>query len=124
MGDGTRLEALRGATTCESNSREEIVRATSELLEGMIEKNEISENDILFILFTATADLTKGFPAEAVRNLGLRGVPAICARELEVEDSLPRTIRILMVFYTSKPREDLKHVYLKGATSLPSTLPR
>ena len=65
-----RLLALRGATTCDDNSKAEIDAKTQALVAAMLERNSIDHDDLVSILFTATEDLTAEFPATAARALG------------------------------------------------------
>jgi chorismate mutase len=118
-----RLLALRGATTCDVDTREEIDRRTQALVTAMMERNAIDHEDIVSIIFTATDDLTAQFPATAARALGLGDVPLICARELGIEGGMPHAIRVLMHLYTPRARSELHHVYLEGAKSLRDDLP-
>src|SRR5882672_5536714 len=118
-----RLLALRGATTCDEDSVDEIDRKTQGLVREMLERNEIDNEDIVSIIFTATDDLHAQFPATAARALGLGDVPLICARELGVAHGMTHTIRVLMHFYGEQKRSDLHHVYLEGARSLRDDLP-
>src|SRR3990172_7239227 len=118
-----RLMALRGATTCDENSREEIDAKTQALVEEMLTRNAIGHDDLVSIIFTATDDLTAQFPATAARALGLGDIPLLCARELDVEGGMPRTIRVLAHLYTDRGRDQLHHVYLEGARSLRDDLP-
>ena len=118
-----RVRALRGAVTAEADTKEEIVEVTTELLEEMLDRNDVGTYDVVFILFTSTKDLIAEFQAAAVRKLGLSHIPVICARELDVEGALPRTIRAMMLMNTDKAREQLRHVYLKEARQLRTDLP-
>lgn len=118
-----RVRALRGAVTADSNSKEEIIGVTTELLEEMLDRNDVATDDVIDILFTSTKDLTAEFPAAAVRKLGLSHIPVMCARELDVEGALPMTIRVMMLINTDKAREQLRHVYLKEARQLRTDLP-
>ena len=118
-----RVRALRGAVTADSNTKEEIITVTTELLEEMLDRNDVATDDVVFIIFTATDDITAEFPAAAVRKLGLSHIPVLCARELDVEGSLPRTVRTMALVYTEKAREQLRHVYLKEARQLRTDLP-
>ena len=117
------LRALRGATICGENSKEEIIAKTAELLQEMIKRNDIRPEDIVDIVFTATEDLTADFPAAAARRIGLTRVPLLCAKELSVEDSTRMCVRILMHFYTRKNPHELRHPYLEGARQLRADLP-
>jgi chorismate mutase len=118
-----RVRALRGAVTADEDAKDEIISSTTELLEEMLDRNDVATEDVVFIIFTATGDLTAEFPAAAARKIGLSHVPVICARELEVEGSLPRTVRVMMLINTDKAREALRHVYLKDARQLRMDLP-
>jgi chorismate mutase len=118
-----RLLALRGATTCDEDSVEEIDRKTQGLVREMLDRNEIENEDIVSIIFTATDDITAEFPATAARKLGLGDVPLLCARELGIEHGMPLAIRVLMHFYGEQPRDELHHVYLEGARALRDDLP-
>lgn len=114
---------MRGAITAEENTRESIVGSTTELLEEMLDRNDVGTDDVIHIIFTATHDVTAEFPAAAVRKLGLSHIPVLCARELSVEGALPMTIRAMMLLYTEKAREQLRHVYLREARQLRTDLP-
>jgi chorismate mutase len=118
-----KVRALRGATTCEVDTVEEIDAKTQALVATMLDRNGIDHDDLVSIIFTATDDLHAQFPATAARALGLGDVPLLCARELDIADSMPRTVRILMHLYTDRARAELHHVYLEGATTLRDDLP-
>lgn len=114
---------MRGAVTAEADTREEIIGITTELLEEMLDRNDVGTDDVICITFTSTGDLKAEFPAAAVRKIGLSHVPVMCARELDVEGALPMTVRVMMLLYTEKAREQLRHVYLKDARQLRTDLP-
>jgi len=61
---------IRGATTVEHNEREEILAATTELLQLLIERNDLHMEDVASAIFTVTEDLDAEFPALAARYLG------------------------------------------------------
>ena len=109
---------VRGATTVESNDRDEILTATRQLLAMMIRLNEIQATDVASAIFSCTHDLNAEFPALAARQLGWLDVPLICTNEVNVPGSLPCCIRILLHWNTTKPQNDIQHVYIKGATKL------
>jgi chorismate mutase len=112
-----KLRALRGAITVEANEPDAILSATEELVREMMERNELSLEDMVSCIFTCTGDLDAEFPAVAARNLGLSAVPLLCAREMSVPGSLPRVIRLLLHCYAD-PETPARHVYLKDALSL------
>ena len=59
-------------------------------------RNELVEDDIISVLFTATADVTSAFPATAIREIGFGAVPLLCAAEIAVPGSMPKCIRVLL----------------------------
>ena len=115
--------ALRGATTCDENTKAEVEVKTQRLVAEMLERNAIAHDDLVSIIFTATDDITAEFPATAARALGLGDVPLLCARELGIDHGKPLAIRVMMHFYGEQARGDLHHVYLEGARSLRDDLP-
>ena len=118
------VRALRGATTVDEDTVEQIDERVLALLEAMFERNQLHHDALISILFTATGDLTSTFPATAARKFGLGDVPLICARELDVAGSTPRCIRVMMHLTTDRTRAELHHVYLEGARHLRDDLPR
>ncbi len=121
--DGSRVRALRGATTLEVDERDHLIERTQELIEAMFERNALAEDDLISIVFTATGDLHSAFPAEAAREAGITHVPLLCARELDIDGSIPRCVRLLVHAYTPRSVADLRHVYLHGASQLRTDLP-
>lgn len=117
------VRALRGATTVDADTDEQIRSRTVALLEQMIQRNAIAHDDIISVLFTATDDIHALFPAAAARDIGFGDIPLICARELDIVDATPRCIRVLMHLTTTLGRSELRHVYLEGASHLRDDLP-
>lgn len=120
-----RLAALRGATTLEADTRDEVLTRTAELLHELLERNGLTTDEVVSLLFTATADVHSEFPAAAVRAAGISDVPMICARELEITggSGIPLCVRVLAHVQVDRPRSQLRHVYLRGARQLRSDLP-
>lgn len=120
-----RLAALRGATTLDTDSRDEVLSRTAELLGALLERNALTTDDVVSLLFTATGDIRSEFPAAAVRAAGISDVPMLCARELEISggSGIPLCVRVMAHVESSRPRADLRHVYLRGARQLRSDLP-
>ncbi|GIU87829.1 MAG: hypothetical protein KatS3mg009_2344 [Acidimicrobiia bacterium] len=71
-----KLLALRGAITCDADTKEEIDAKTQRLVREMLERNDVAHDDIVSVIFTATDDLTAEFPAAAARAIGLGRRPA------------------------------------------------
>jgi chorismate mutase len=118
-----KLRAIRGAITCDENTKAEIDTKTARLVEEILSRNELDHDELVSILFTATDDLTAEFPAAAARALGLGDVPLLCARELSIDHGMERVVRVLVHCYTDKDRSGLHHVYLEGARALRDDLP-
>lgn len=117
------VRALRGATTVEHDTVEEVTESMHELLAAMLERNGLTKDDLVSIIFTATGDVVSMFPAAAARSMGLGDVPLLCARELDVAGSVPRCLRVLIHLMTDRSRDQMVHVYLRGARSLRDDLP-
>lgn len=117
------VRAVRGATTVACDTPGDITERVVALLGEILERNDLVEDDIISILFTATDDLVSTFPATAARSMGLGAVPLICARELAVEGSVAQCIRVMLHVSTDRPREQIHHVYLEGAQGLRDDLP-
>ena len=113
---------IRGATTVEHNDREEILAATTELLQLLISRNELRAEDVASVIFTVTEDLNAEFPALAARYLGWTEVALICTREIPVPGSLGKCIRILLHVNTTRSAAEIQHVYIRGAVNLRPTL--
>ena len=112
------VRGIRGATTVTSNTRDEILAATKELLTAIIDVNGIHADDVASAWFTTTLDVTAEFPAVAARQMGWTAVPLMCSHEMGVAGSLPLCVRILLHVNTEKSPHEVSHVYLRGATAL------
>jgi len=120
-GPQQRLFAVRGAVQAEANEPEAILRATEELMRGLIERNGLEPTDMVSCLFTTNEDLDAEFPAVAARDLGLTMVPLMCCREIPVPGSMPRVIRVMLHFYAPAGHEPA-HVYVGAAQKLRTDL--
>jgi chorismate mutase len=117
------VRALRGATTVDVDSAEQVEERVVALLQEMLGRNGVGHDELVSILFTATDDVHSAFPAAAARTIGLGDVPLICARELDITGATPMCIRVMMHLWTERPRAELRHVYLEGAKGLRDDLP-
>jgi chorismate mutase len=114
----TVCRGVRGATTCEANTKEDILRATRQLLALMIRQNGIDPADVCSAVFSLTHDLDAEFPALAARQLGWLDVPLLCTNEVDVPGSLRKCIRVLVNWNTPKTQQEIIHVYIKEAVRL------
>ncbi|HVB50767.1 MAG TPA: chorismate mutase [Acidimicrobiales bacterium] len=117
------VRALRGASTCATNTAVEVTEVTQELLLAMLERNGVDHDEVISVLFTTTPDLTAVFPATAARGVGFGDVPLLCASEIDVPGAKALTVRVMMHVYTTRSRSELRHVYLRNAQSLRDDLP-
>ena len=101
-----------------ANTKEDILAATRDLLQNIIESNQIEKEAVACAFFTTTPDLDAEFPAVAARQLGWTEVPLLCAQEMNVPNGLPGCIRVLILLNTEKKAEDIEHVYIRGAEVL------
>ena len=113
-----RCRGIRGATTVDSNTREDVLGAARELLTEMVRANDVKTDDIASVFFTTTPDLNAEFPALAARQMGWSDVALLCGHEMNVPGSLPMCLRILLHVNTEKRADEIVHVYLKGAKAL------
>lgn len=118
------VRAVRGAIQVEADERQQILDATTELLQAVLTRNRLSPDDLISVVFTATPDLTSEFPAYAARQMGITDVPLLCAGEISVPGAMPRVLRLLAHVDTDLPRADIRHVYLRGAAALRTDLPQ
>mgnify|MGYP002626459733 CR=1 FL=1 len=119
------MRGLRGATTIEQNTKEEIWKAAQELMMRLLSRNRLKTEDIGAAIFSCTKDITAAFPTAGLRQLpGFDLVPLFDAQEMDVEGSLPMCIRVLLLLNVDRNPAELQHVYLRGATMLRPDLGR
>ncbi|MCH8206370.1 MAG: chorismate mutase [Chloroflexi bacterium] len=114
----TKVRGIRGATTADSNTRDSILDATSEMLARLVEANDLAVDDVAAAHFTTTRDLNAEFPAVAARRMGWNDVALLCGHEMAVPDAQARCIRVLVLVNTEKSPQELSNVYLRGAVNL------
>jgi chorismate mutase len=112
------VRGIRGATSVDVNDAEPIIAATRELLERIVAANGLATEDVASVIFTATSDLDAAYPARAAREMGWVHVPLLCMQEMAVVGSLPRCIRVLVLWNTDRPAAQVRHVYLRRARAL------
>ena len=117
------VRALRGATTVDTDEPGHLSERVQTLVNQMLERNGVSKDDLISVLFTATDDIHSMFPATAARSIGLGDIPLICARELDIAGATPMCVRVMMHLMTDRSRQELHHVYLEGARQLRDDLP-
>ena len=78
---------------------------------------------LLLLSLAAALALGIGEALEAARtraaeDFGWNIVALLHSTEIPVPGSLPRCIRLLVHAYTTRPRDEIRHVYLRDAVSL------
>ena len=114
----SKVQAIRGATTSPSNSSEEILAATAEMLDLIIKENSLEIDDIISAFFTTTQDLNAEFPPVAARKIGWVNVALMCSHEMKVPGALPKCIRVMVHVNTDKNPTDIVNIYLRDAVNL------
>ena len=112
------VRGIRGATTVLRNDSEDIINETTKLLEEIRNANDLSEEDIISVIFTVTNDLNAVFPAVAARKIGWTSLALMCMTEIDVPGSLKKCIRVLLHINTKKAQSEIKHIYLNNAKVL------
>lgn len=112
------VRAVRGAITVENNDLEEILGATREMLEAIIRENDISNEDVIDMIFTVTPDLNKVFPARAARQIGFTDIALLDMAAPDIEGALKKCIRVAIHINTEKSNKEMKPQYLRGASVL------
>ena len=109
------MKAIRGATTVEKDEAENIKQRVKELLTEIKNANNLNEDNMIFILFSNTADIRSFYPAKAAREAGFFSCALYSSLEPEIENSLNKCIRVMVLAdISTKP----KHIYLHNAAAL------
>lgn len=109
---------IRGATTTQENTDTEIYAATRELLAQLIDANQIDQENVAAAYFTVTTDLDAAYPAAAARQLGWNNTALMCSTEIPVPGSLPRCIRVMVLYNTEKSQLEMVNIYQNGTDVL------
>ena len=118
MKEDYKIKIIRGATTATGNSFKELEVAVIELIDELILRNNLIEENILSITFTTTKDLDVCFPASIARKCnGLDSVAFLDCQQMYVPNDVDFCIRI-MAQVLLPPNISLKHPYLRGASKL------
>lgn len=114
MTEQTACRGIRGAITVDGD----VAEATTRLLDALSEANGSRPEDMAAVVFTLTDDLPGANPAAAARAGGWHDVPLLVVREHGGGPSLPRCLRVLALWNTTRTQDQIQHVYLGGAQAL------
>lgn len=113
------MRGFRGATTVLQNDEQDILEQTKILVEEMVKINHIEPDHISHVFFSVTNDLNAAFPAKSAREMpGWSHVPVMCMTEIDVPNSLPKCIRVMLVAKTDLKQDEVQHVFHNDAIKL------
>jgi chorismate mutase len=110
-----KFAALRGAVRAE-NTEQDIAEQVVLLYDGLLQANNLAEEDIVSVIFSVTDDIDALNPAAALRSAGRAEQLALMVfQEGRFSGGLPGTIRVLIhCGLEGSPR----HLYINGAEVL------
>ena len=113
-----KLTALRGATTTNGDTDFFIKDAVIELIQELISRNDLNQENIISITFSVTKDLTSCFPASIARKyFNFDKVALLDCQQMFVPNDINFCIRILALVYLESDKESV-HPYLNGSAKL------
>ena len=116
------VRALRGATTLDLDDADHLRERVHALLDELFARNDLTNDDVISILITATPDIHSEYPATVARSWGLPDVPLIGAQEMDKPGGLPWCVRLLAHVHSERSKAEMRHVYLEGAKVLRNDL--
>ena len=114
----SKVRGIRGATTVHKNTKDEVIKATQEMLSDIVDKNKLKIDDIAAAIFTTTEDVDSEFPAYAARMMGWEYVALLDNTQMKVPNSLKLCLRVLLLVNTDIPANQIENVYLHQAVNL------
>ena len=112
------MTVIRGATTIEKDTKEEITGAVKELLDEIFSLNFLSNSDVKVLVFSLTTDIHSYHPAKAARECGYDGTPLFACTEPDITGGLPYCIRVMVFIDRVIGNNEIKHIYQRGAKKL------
>ena len=113
-----KLSALRGATTSKGDTDIFIKEAVIELIDELITRNNLKQENIISITFTVTNDLTSCFPASVARKFfNFNRVAFLDCQQMYVPNDVDFCIRLLAYVYLESDKQPV-HPYLNESSKL------
>jgi chorismate mutase len=112
------VRGIRGAITVEDAGFESVSGATMELLDALQTRNGYRTSELAAAIFTLTGDLAGAAPAAVARRHGWEDVPVLQVLEHGGATTVPRCIRVLLLWNTDADQSEIRHAYLREAEGL------
>mgnify|MGYP001342456469 FL=1 len=113
-----KLIAIRGATTAKGNTDSFIKEVVIELIQELITRNQLKEENIISITFTVTRDLNSCFPASIARKyFNFDSIAFLDCQQMFVPNDVNFCIRLLALVYLESDRQPV-HPYLNESSKL------
>ena len=113
-----KLTAIRGATTSKGDTDYFIKDAVVELIQELITRNNLNQENIISITFTVTRDLTSCFPASVARkHFNFDKVALLDCQQMFVPNDINFCIRLLALVYLDSDRKSV-NPYLNESAKL------
>jgi chorismate mutase len=112
------VRGIRGAITVEDAGFEAVSGATMELLDALQARNGYQTHELAAAIFTLTGDLAGAAPAAVARRHGWEDVPVLQVLEHGGATTVPRCIRVLLLWNTDAEQSAIRHAYLREAAGL------
>tara|TARA_B100000927_G_scaffold198957_1_gene160896 strand:- start:281 stop:661 length:381 start_codon:yes stop_codon:yes gene_type:complete len=113
-----KLIAIRGATTAKGNTDSFIREVVIELIQELITRNQLKEENIISITFTVTRDLNSCFPASIARKyFNFDSIAFLDCQQMFVPNDVNFCIRLLALVYLESDRQPV-HPYLNESSKL------
>ena len=109
------MYAIRGAINCTGNTAAAIDEAAAALFSHIMNDLDLKESSIVSIIISATPDLTAKYPCETIRKLGFNNTALLCVTEMEIDNAIPFTIRML---FHCRGKGVTRFYYLRDTLSL------
>lgn len=114
--------AIRGATTINEDTVQNIKEASVELMTELMKANNLSDQEVISIIFSCTQDIKSGYPGKYIReHFGFDTVAIMHFNEMFVENSIDKCIRV-MLLVNETMTDNIKFVYLNKAKVLRTDL--
>ena len=117
------VRALRGATTLDVDAPDHIRERVKALMAALFERNGLDNDQVISVWSRARPTSRRSTPSPRPASSGWTTCRCSAPRSWRSTGTLPRCVRVLLHVETDRPRSELRHVFLEGATVLRPDLP-